>query len=167
MSEIDSYGKEPHPSETDAAMRYHHAVVRAATFEEYCLVGQIWVGLGGMVSSFFLAQYVWWWWLLVGSIVLVFLGNVCPALTPVGVWVRRRERKREAVVLAALTHGRVGVNAAKPRSKNSVQVRPKNSLQVLWSLLVAGIVIVMLMLGWALPAFLARLLPSFFGPVPY
>ena len=102
------------PSDTDAAMQYHHAVARAATVEEYCLVGQIWVGLGGMVSSFFLTHYAWWWWLFVGSIVLVFLGNVCPVLTPVGVWVRRRERKREAFVLAALTA--VEANTAKPLS---------------------------------------------------
>ena len=89
-------------SETDAAMHYHHAAARAVAVEGYCLAGQTWVGLGGMVVSFFLAQYAWWWWLFVGSIVLVFLGNVCPVLTPVGVWVRRRERRREALVLEAL-----------------------------------------------------------------
>ena len=36
------------------------------------------------------------------SILMVFMGNVCPDWTPVGLWVRRRRRAREALQLKAI-----------------------------------------------------------------
>ena len=88
------------PSEVDAAMRYHHEISRAVKVEENWLVAQIWIGLAGMIWGFYLPE---WGWVVAGSsILMVFMGNVCPDWTPVGLWVRRRRRAREALQLKAI-----------------------------------------------------------------
>ena len=56
--------------------------------------------LAGMIWGFYLPE---WGWVVAGSsILMVFMGNVCPDWTPVGLWVRRRRRAREALQLKAI-----------------------------------------------------------------
>ena len=93
------------PSEVDAAMRYHHEISRAVKVEENWLAAQIWIGLAGMFWGFYLlgANNPEWGWVVAGSSILtVFMGNVYPDWTPVGLWIRRRRRAREALLLAAM-----------------------------------------------------------------